>query len=551
MRPFLTALAAALLTGVTVAGPAAGQSGLTQLAGRDGCVAQPSVEGEVERTCARGTGLIGATGVAASADGRHVYVAAPTSDAVAILSRNPDTGALTHSGCVSDDGGDGRAGSDGVCADGDGLAGARAVAVTADGVSVYVAGSDGSLAAFARDPASGALRQIGCFRSNPLEGRCIPVVGINGAAAVVVSPDDRDVYVAAPGDSAVSWFRRDPATGGLSYGGCTSDNGTDGACTDGRGLRGAASLALSRDGRSLYVAAPGRRDEAVPSGGILTFRRTGGGAIAQTGCLLAVSPSTGCDHAERLQGSTAVAVSPEGGHLLGLSQAGLVVFARDGTTGAIGEQITCVGAREESRCETTQSLISGARSLAVSRSGREVAVAGGSSHLVLFGWEAATGALSLRGCVGFPEGCTRGRASFGASRVAFSADGAQLYLTARDSRSVGTYTYAMSASRAIAGRRGSVAVRVACPRGRTRACNGELALVRRSTRGRTGRASLGRSSRFRIRSGRAAWVRVRLSRASRRTLARRGRLHAVAAIRERASATPLVRSRIVLRAGRR
>jgi DNA-binding beta-propeller fold protein YncE len=71
-----------------------------------------------------------------SADGKSVYAASHLSNAVVRLSRNTSTGAITQpagsAGCISETG-------SGPCADGHGLITPLSVAVSADGKSVYVA----------------------------------------------------------------------------------------------------------------------------------------------------------------------------------------------------------------------------------------------------------------------------------------------------------------------------------------------------------------------------------------------------------------------------
>src|SRR5205085_2602724 len=85
----------------------------------------------------------------------------------------PPLGGLTQlaspNACVTESFGNG-------CNVGDGLAAAIGVAVSADGKSVYVAsangGSGGGVAAFARDPNTGALTtELGCV-SEDAGGRC-------------------------------------------------------------------------------------------------------------------------------------------------------------------------------------------------------------------------------------------------------------------------------------------------------------------------------------------------------------------------------------------
>jgi DNA-binding beta-propeller fold protein YncE len=49
------------------------------------------------------------------------------------------------------------------------------------------------------------------------------VDGLWGAQCVTVSPDGRNVYAAGSWDNALSWFSRDSASGGLTYGGLLTD----------------------------------------------------------------------------------------------------------------------------------------------------------------------------------------------------------------------------------------------------------------------------------------------------------------------------------------
>jgi len=108
---------------------------LTQLAGTDGCVSEDGSGG----VCADGKGLAGVVALAVSRDGKNLYAAAETGNAIAVFARDRKTGALTQlagtDGCVSD------SGSAGTCADGKALVEARAVIATRSGRHVYTAAS--------------------------------------------------------------------------------------------------------------------------------------------------------------------------------------------------------------------------------------------------------------------------------------------------------------------------------------------------------------------------------------------------------------------------
>ena len=85
-------------------------------------------------------GLDGAFSIAISADGRNVYAASRTDSAVAVFSRDADTGALTFEQAQKD-------GVDGI----DGLGGSVWVEVSTDGRNVYAAGrTDAAVAVFGR-----------------------------------------------------------------------------------------------------------------------------------------------------------------------------------------------------------------------------------------------------------------------------------------------------------------------------------------------------------------------------------------------------------------
>lgn len=187
----------------------------------------------------------GAYALAVSPDGKHLYVTATTARAVAWFTRDSATGALAYAGRYSD-----------VTIDTP-----RCLAVSPDGEHVYVGasavgGSDGTVAWFDRNPATGALTYAG--KDTRTE--------IDGIYSIAIPSTGAHLYVAAQDTATVAWYTLDTVTGDASYGGRYNDVAT---------LATSQSVALSPDGLHAYVAAGGYDTVAWFSrdsvGGALTF----------------------------------------------------------------------------------------------------------------------------------------------------------------------------------------------------------------------------------------------------------------------------------------
>jgi DNA-binding beta-propeller fold protein YncE len=225
---------------------------ISQPAGTAGCISETG-----SGPCADGHGLSGPTSVEVSADGKSVYVTSLS--AVARLNRNTTTGAITQptgtAGCISETGA-------GPCADGHALSdGADSVQVSADGKSVYVASfPNNAVLRLNRDTSTGAITQpagtAGCI-SETGAGPCADGHALSGAAWVAVSPNGKSVYVAANTGNAVARLVRNTTTGAISQpagtAGCISETGS-GPCADGHALSGPIWVDVSADGKSLYAA---------------------------------------------------------------------------------------------------------------------------------------------------------------------------------------------------------------------------------------------------------------------------------------------------------
>jgi DNA-binding beta-propeller fold protein YncE len=287
---------------------------LIQKQGVAGCVSQDGTGG----LCRVAAALDSAIAVAASRDGKNVYVASPESDAVAVFDRDPATGTLTPkpgtAGCVSEDG------SGGGCQDGTALDFTSDVPVSPDGTSVYVAGrGSAAVAVFDGDPVSGALTQkpgtAGCISETGSGGACQDGTALTGPFFMTVTGDGRSIYVTSSMSDAVAVFDRDPTTGALTQkpgtAGCISEDGSGGACQNGAALDTAAGVAASPDGTSVYVAAAGSDAIAVfdrdPTTGALT-QKTGLACVSETG-------SGACADGTNLDNAAGVATSPDGANV--------------------------------------------------------------------------------------------------------------------------------------------------------------------------------------------------------------------------------------------
>jgi DNA-binding beta-propeller fold protein YncE len=427
---------------------------LTQLPGSKGCViARSKPHGRCTPVRAlRGPGpFLGSGAVAISPDGKNVYVASSRSHAIAVFSRRASSGKLTQrsgtAGCIASKGATG-------CAKGLGLQRPNSVAVSADGRNVYATSlTSDAVATFRRRPSTGALTQAhdgsGCISSAATSG-CATGRGLDGPDVVTVSPDGNNVYVGSFVGNAVAVFARNPSTGALTQPagatGCIVNTPTDG-CATGLALAAPEGMAISADGNSVYVAAASSSALAVfarnPSTGALTQATDGTGCIVDTAL-------GGCTTGTQLSGANAVAVSPDDGnvYVTSLLSNSVTTFTRTPTTGQLAQQTgtsACVIYVLAVGCSLGRAL-SAPEGLGVSSDGASVYTAAfGSGAVGVFNRNAASGALIQKrrraGCLvtrATPD-CAHGRALLGASSVAASPDGRNLYSAAFMSNAVGVF----------------------------------------------------------------------------------------------------------------
>jgi DNA-binding beta-propeller fold protein YncE len=149
--------------------------------------------------------------VAVSSDGKSVYAVSSFNYGVVRLNRNTTTGAISQpagtAGCISENG-------SGPCADGHGLAEPLAVAASRDGKSVYVTSLDNhAVARLNRNATTGAISQpagtTGCISENGAGG-CANGHALLLPVSVAVAPGGKSVYIASYNSRAVARFNRAP-----------------------------------------------------------------------------------------------------------------------------------------------------------------------------------------------------------------------------------------------------------------------------------------------------------------------------------------------------
>ena len=193
-----------------------------------------------------------AAGLAVDPGGDFLYGSSPGDMRVAVygLSAGAPRWVDGAAGCISEGGAGG-------CTTGRTLNGVSGLAMSPDGRQLYAAAEfRGAVAILARDPMTGALSQpagpLGCIRDGGgLD--CAEARFMGHPDLIEMSRDGLNLYVRAEGSDIVA-LRRDPATGGLSQVGTTKD-------------LEATAIALSRDGKNVYVASARR------GGGILVYSR--------------------------------------------------------------------------------------------------------------------------------------------------------------------------------------------------------------------------------------------------------------------------------------
>jgi len=266
-------------------------------------------------------GLAGASGMAFSPDGLHLYVAATVDNSLAVFERDidsnsPDFGKLLFV----------EAQVNGTPFQG--LVGAIDVIVSPDGIHVYVVSKESnSVLVYSRDPLTGMLTYI----ERKIEGSDdVPLLALDGARDIVMTPDGIHLFVAAQDADAVTVFRRDPASGRLTFVEVVRDLDMQGSVTV-NGLNFVRSLALSPGGHYLYAV-------SLADDAIVVFEHNRDTDSTEYGHLTFLEVyRDNVNLIDGLDGATAVTISPDGSYLYvaGSNDDAVAVFRRNWTDGSL------------------------------------------------------------------------------------------------------------------------------------------------------------------------------------------------------------------------
>lgn len=332
--------------------------------------------------------------------------------------------------------------------------------------ALLLVGAEVNAAPLAQVPgAGGCVRQRG--GADCTDGRAL-----RHPSGIAVSPDGRHVYVVSARSNAITLFRRDRKTGAVTQlagpDGCIRDGDAPG-CLPGHALVDPTSVAISPDGRHVYVTSGGR---GSGSNAIVAFARD-----RTTGALTYLPGTDGCvsvggNDGPCVEGAVNVpwdlVVSPDGRHLyVTLRDRGVAVFERDARTGKVTalpspEDIVYLGTGWEEP-----------QGIDVSRDGKTVYVAADDSTaaygpvrglVVALARDPHSGVLTpLAGEVGCASahpvpGCARGRGLFAAFDVVVPRDGRNVYVAAPNSGAIAVFARDRSGGlRQLAGGAGCVA----------------------------------------------------------------------------------------------
>ncbi len=384
-------------------------------------------------------GISNGEALATSRDGRFVW--SGNSSGVLWAFKRGAGGSLTPSTCYGDAFSDCPAGN--VLPD---LSSVDALATSSDGRSLYAMDvqsiGSGRLHVLSVLP-DGRLSGGPCFDVNNECGAPNALPGLANARDVTVSPDGRNVYLTSgSGTDRVLVFNR-AASGSLTYAGCVGKLvSACGASNTAVGLESPSGVAVSPDGKNVYVASTGADFGGAADGAVASLTRSANGSLASNGCV-------------EQTGAPSVCASNGGGLMdpvdIAATTNAVYVVSRDGFDAVDASVVTlprvalgalaygsCFATIGSAQCGAGRTIpgISNPFDVAVAPDGTTIHTtalgkAGGVQGAVATFARAANGALAPAGCIGqeaSPEACTKSRVLQGGElAIGISPDGANVY----------------------------------------------------------------------------------------------------------------------------
>lgn len=270
---------------------------------------------------------------------------------------------------------------------------------------------------------AGELTFLSCFSiSDPT---CTNTIGnrMGSAADVAATDDGQSVYVVAAA-SGINRFQRQP-NGSLADGGCFAPTGNPicgGAPTQVEGLQNPRAVAVSHDGKSVYVVADVT---------LVRFNRADDGTLTPAGCFvntadLASFPT--CAPVDALDNATSAAIPPDDENLyISAADTDAVITLNRAADGALSSP-TCIDQAAGPPCALNAPSLTVPNDLGVDNAGVYATSSAGGGNIQHFP-RAVDGSLSVGGCYGgAPCNVTSGVAN--PAEVALSGDGKSAYVAA-------------------------------------------------------------------------------------------------------------------------
>jgi 6-phosphogluconolactonase (cycloisomerase 2 family) len=355
-------------------------------------------------------------------------------------SRDPVTGALSVIGCVTAAETPTCSGEH-ATTDVSSLGNPAAISISGEDVYVIGQGED-TIVEFQRDPATGLLTKFGCISNETPSGECATSAPtLTTPYDIAVSPDGKSAYVTSLDDESVVELERDPGTGELTAIAGHECIGSLDGCPDGAGgLVNAIGVVVSPNGKNVYVAARAKGE----SGDVAVFERNlSTGVLTQLpgneGCV--GEGVEGCDHGVALKSTEALAITPNGKNVYATSfDDDAIAELKVGTGGKLelpGGSNDCVTSETIAGCKTVPGLLGSPLGVAVSPDGANLyASSSGDSAVAEFQIEASGVLKPLEenaGCVtSGSSGCEPGGDELvgleGARRITVSPDNVNVYV---------------------------------------------------------------------------------------------------------------------------